>query len=375
MVEGDPGMGHTRGAANLRGIDLRYTTATSKLQGVDVQSDLGTTYGVRVHQVLNYVTVGATCGGIFAETGSASANIHITGNCYSISFSEGTAGPITVDGLLLGNITGRTLGNVTLNGTGTHTGNITVEQQNYGGTISINGTYGGMMSFTPALTGTVSLLGNLAGSVKVNGSLSGQVRINGSLLNGSQANDVWVTTTISPTGAIAVDYDGWDAGHDWAVGAVVRVGSTTYTRDNWVAPVYEITGCRGDLNNDAGVDFADINPFTLALNDAAGYATAFPGLGGSREWHGDANCDGAFNFGDINPFVNIVNAGECSVNCLGSDAVPEQTPATLAAALHAHVWPELRAGLLDLIEDYFNQESRADLRSYRQAVHAALAEG
>lgn len=59
----------------------------------------------------------------------------------------------------------------------------------------------------------------------------------------------------------------------------------------------------GDLNCDGSVNFADINPFVLALTDPAGYALAFPNCAIAN---GDINDDGSVNFGDINPFVALL---------------------------------------------------------------------
>jgi hypothetical protein len=59
----------------------------------------------------------------------------------------------------------------------------------------------------------------------------------------------------------------------------------------------------GDLNCDGAVNFADINPFVLALADPAGYAATYVGCPTSN---GDINADGSVNFGDINPFVALL---------------------------------------------------------------------
>ncbi len=64
---------------------------------------------------------------------------------------------------------------------------------------------------------------------------------------------------------------------------------------------------RGDLNCDDHVDFADINPFVLALNGQAGYEAQYPNC---YWFNADCNCDGAVNFDDINPFVALLAGGE-----------------------------------------------------------------
>jgi hypothetical protein len=56
----------------------------------------------------------------------------------------------------------------------------------------------------------------------------------------------------------------------------------------------------GDMNCDATVDTADINPFVQALSDPAGFALAFPDCHLSNA---DCNGDGHVDFADINPFM------------------------------------------------------------------------
>ena len=65
------------------------------------------------------------------------------------------------------------------------------------------------------------------------------------------------------------------------------------------APQYPL----GDLNCDGLVNFADINPFVLALSSSDGYAAAYPNC---DIMNGDCNQDGVVNFADINPFVALL---------------------------------------------------------------------
>ena len=63
------------------------------------------------------------------------------------------------------------------------------------------------------------------------------------------------------------------------------------------------TARRGDMNCDGLVNFADINPFVLALTGRAAYETSFP----SCHWmSADCNHDGVVDFADINPFVALL---------------------------------------------------------------------
>jgi hypothetical protein len=62
----------------------------------------------------------------------------------------------------------------------------------------------------------------------------------------------------------------------------------------------------GDVNCDGAVNFGDINPFVLALNDPAAYQAAYPDCPLANR---DINGDGSFNFADINPFVLLLSGG------------------------------------------------------------------
>ncbi|MBU0977249.1 MAG: hypothetical protein KKD18_02440, partial [Nanoarchaeota archaeon] len=65
---------------------------------------------------------------------------------------------------------------------------------------------------------------------------------------------------------------------------------------------------RGDMNCDSLVDFADINPFVLALSNPTAYGNTFPGCDITN---GDINCNGQFGFDDIDPFVACLTQGAC----------------------------------------------------------------
>jgi hypothetical protein len=59
----------------------------------------------------------------------------------------------------------------------------------------------------------------------------------------------------------------------------------------------------GDVNCDGLVNVFDIDPFVLALTDAAGYAAAYPACDLRTA---DLNYDGAVNGYDIDPFVSVL---------------------------------------------------------------------
>jgi hypothetical protein len=61
-----------------------------------------------------------------------------------------------------------------------------------------------------------------------------------------------------------------------------------------------------DLNCDGLINFDDINPFLLALNNPAGYAAAYPFC---NILNGDLNGDGVVNPDDIDLFVEVLSDG------------------------------------------------------------------
>lgn len=179
-------------------------------------------------------------------------------------------------------------------------------------------------------------------------------------------------------GAIAVDWDGWDSADTWASGAQIRVGATTYTENTYTARVYEITRCKGDMNNDGYVNWHDIDPFVAAQNisDPEVYEAAYPGLGGSMLFHADMNCDGVADWRDIDPFVARQNGccwEECGP-CPEEDAGGYMPPTELAEVLAAAIAPERYDVLLDLIEQLLINETDGGRQAYWASVYEALTQ-
>jgi hypothetical protein len=78
-----------------------------------------------------------------------------------------------------------------------------------------------------------------------------------------------------------------------------------YIADNLARGVFIFAfGPLGDTNCDGAVDFGDVNPFVLALNDIEAYGRAYPGCSPRSA---DCNNDGTLDFGDINPFVELLS--------------------------------------------------------------------
>jgi hypothetical protein len=110
----------------------------------------------------------------------------------------------------------------------------------------------------------------------------------------------WPTGTLTfhsaqPFNSVVVHYDAPPpTGGDW--GPVFLADNMIVTPQPTLLP--------GDLNCDGVVNFADINPFVLALSNPAAYASQYPNC---QILNGDINGDGAVNFADINPFVALLS--------------------------------------------------------------------
>jgi len=174
-------------------------------------------------------------------------------------------------------------------------------------------------------------------------------------------------------------YDGWDEADTWENGATVYVGANTYTGNTPAARVWEITECRGDMNNDGVINNGDSSPYVLALSDPSTYATSYPGLAGSRVWHGDCDTDGSFNNADTPYFVDIVTAGCCEPTyeeCFPGDGaspnggtMPDEVAALFAESIPEVLWDELLA----IVSDVAASED-AGIAAFWSDVYALLLE-
>jgi hypothetical protein len=348
---------------------------------------------------------------------AASAEITVGGNVTStgsVTVAQSVQRPVTVTGTCSGLVDLATLGNTTYPVSGA----VTVGGVASGGIVRVNSSLTGPLAVNQNLNGTVDIAGSptygggnasglitvggdVGGSLHVAGQLTSGIRINGSLLNGPNAYDIDVTGGMGSSGAITVDYDGWHAGHDWASGATVCVNGTTYTGNTPGARVYEITGCKGDMDNDEAVNWRDIDPFVAAMNQGTNYDALYPGLAGSRVFHGDINCDNFVTWADIDPFIALMN-GSCTLGCAGLEelelqssyslaatdgtsddagAPPPNTaagagysPAQTAALLYDNTTPANRALLGYLIDQNAATAPTTDLQDYWQTVASLLPE-
>ncbi|MBK8914838.1 MAG: hypothetical protein IPM64_09620 [Phycisphaerales bacterium] len=185
------------------------------------------------------------------------------------------------------------------------------------------------------LSGRISVLGSLEGLIRSERHLNEQIRVHGDLVSaGSPTERVHVADDLKWPAAITIDWDGCDDGDDWGANARVYIGGDiemsdagtisangAYSGNTPGHRVYEITCCRGDMDNTGDITNFDIDPFVEALTFPQDYDDNWPGLEGSRDWHGDCNEDAAFNNFDTDPFVCRVIAlsCECSESLLEGD--------------------------------------------------------
>jgi arylsulfatase A len=86
----------------------------------------------------------------------------------------------------------------------------------------------------------------------------------------------------------------------------------------------QASGLLGDMNLDGGVDFDDVGPFVLALNNPADYLAAF---GRRPTARGDFNRDGHVDFDDIPAMVTVLN----QLQAQQAERVPEPPSIALVA--------------------------------------------
>jgi len=97
-----------------------------------------------------------------------------------------------------------------------------------------------------------------------------------------------------------------DAGNDYydlvfaVAGKFADTGGLFYSEEHFYL---QVMGQPGDVNCDGLVDFADINPFVIALTDRPGYESRYAGC---NWYNADCNGDGKVDFADINAFVALV---------------------------------------------------------------------
>ncbi len=249
-----------------------------------------------------------------------------------------------------------------------------------GGNVSGKLSIGSLPGPTVGNPGTrFTVLGDVTGEIRIDNELGSVIEIFGGYgLNDSTLISVG---TIAETGAIAVDWNGYDAGDEWVTGAEIVIedapgGAVTLTGNNPDWQVYEVTECVADMNNDGIVNFNDVDGFTAAMVSIENYAAAYPGLGGSALYHGDMDRSGVINFNDLDLFVDCIVAGGCPTSAgeCGGERDGGRSPAQMAAALAGGVAPERQALLAEIIADHATRQRTAADRAYWDAVWTALTD-
>ena len=360
------------GATNVGEINLTNDQGASligNLAELRITGDLGSLAPTVIRNL-----TGAISANDFLDTVTIENNLTVSG---SISANDVT-GNITT-GRLLGNVSVNSLADLTVNDNtlAGSCGNITIAQS-YSGNISFARSYHGVIEIgtkqaaadltgnidvAALFSGNITVYGDLAvpgrvhskftsgsglrvhvlgsitgsgatdemieiGNTTTGGELVGRIAIDGALNDAATGDEIKVGS-LGTGGAIAINYDAAGSpGTDvWKSGATIQVGATEYTRNTPSARVYEITQCRGDMNNDERVDLddgdvaLDTGLWFKALTMSATYDSENPGLEGSRDWHGDADANGSFDSSDETRFGDLVAANCCEIapdiNCIG----------------------------------------------------------
>ena len=194
-INGDTGKpGHVYGASDVRWINLPTSqTAYSRLWWVRISGDLGAD-GMSNFDRIDLVQVG--------------------GDLYSGLKSIGMIGnDITISGNQYGPIQGTSVLNVTVEGPGPHSGNITIAST-YGRNISIAGSTSGNIAIAGSYTGSITIGADYSGLLSVARDSSGPVSIGqhlkGSIEIGAAADDDPDALIFS--GRITVTGDALDTG-------------------------------------------------------------------------------------------------------------------------------------------------------------------
>ena len=332
------------GASNLWEMNIDYNTAIppDDINGVIGKMWLSGSIG----------RIGSGVQKILAD--SADGEIKVGGTIIDGDALEvHTPGDVTIEGVLVNPVQGNIKiandysGTLTINHS--FSGDLMIGDPNdpnaaanLAGSISISGVNTGLVNVTGDSSGTISIGSNLnapgrividgdvsqsdpnvpvihigggvvgssasATPIVIGGELDGVLAIDGPLENvAPSAVEIQVGSLDTENlGAIAIDYDGWEDADDWAEGAVIKVDTNEYTENAPAAKVYRISKCKGDLDNDRGLDSTDQDLLDLSL---AAYAEDYAGLRGSYDYHADVDNDTYVTSADADALEWLVDEG------------------------------------------------------------------
>ncbi|MGE0482171.1 MAG: hypothetical protein AB7Q17_17055 [Phycisphaerae bacterium] len=331
---------NTPGAANVGSINLTNTSGvTGDLAELRITGDLGTpSVASEVTAITGVATVG---GDLVREFKSGSLSGTFTAGSIDETFKvTGThAGAITVSTITQ-------TGNIWLSGAGTHTGSVTVTGECRGsllaGTSGTSATVSGDWTVGGDLTGNIRICGTMNGVIDIGetvnqaadvpsrpiyiSTLNNVVRNRESLQpdpgtpGGTHDRDcdtdytgslrtVWIGA-MGDDGAVVIDWDDWDPGHNWNASAIIHKESADYTDHTPAEKLYRVTYCLGDMNNDGVLNSFDTDPFVEALTDPSGFDENYPPHAGSRVDHADCDCSGTVTNDDIDAYTELLFEGE-----------------------------------------------------------------
>ncbi len=254
------------------GISASSITGTITAAGVgthsgNITANPGNLTAVNIGGRMNgNISVGGSLTGSIAIAGPLGGKIEIGGSVAegrqiqvgSVLDGDTVRTGIGVGGDLGGTITVASLvGNgierdpgVFVGGDVSGTGKITVSGDGTYGWVAVNGAHNGEIAVGGDLSGyvrlgypsgaahngIVTIGGDLGGgtpqwsdpSARVYGTLNGEIRVLGALYRTASADyDIEVTSGLGTGGAIAIDWDGWDASDAWDPNATVQIGAQT----------------------------------------------------------------------------------------------------------------------------------------------------
>jgi hypothetical protein len=247
--------------------------------------------------------------------------------------------------------------------------------QDLTGAVTVGGDLSGSLTVGHDLTGTVTVYRDLRDPAAENDPnadlLNGHIIVAGSFKGPSGGGDALIYVHGEKTGPhpfFAVDYDGWTEGADWGTHARVAIMEyrgdfPIYSGNTPAAHVWEISECRGDIDNNDVWNLADSDALVEAIADPQAYAYHYPGLGSlapdpngewttgsSRGFHCDLDCSDSVDYLDLNAFmVAMTEDPNCFTDCPGSrGVVPNQAADLTAQQLLENVAVERYGNLWDL---------------------------
>jgi hypothetical protein len=169
------------------------------------------------------------------------------------------------------------------------------------------------------------------GTKTLGGGLNGTIAINGSFGNAILGGPEIVTQLIhhDERGAIAIDYDGWQFGDDWASGATIEEWDGMFPLRSYGLNdpdinvlnfgVFDILPCRGDMDHNNVLNSTDVAAWNLWIASPTNdFVDSYAGLEGSAPYHADVNCDMTVTSADVTLLESLIQFG---ITCCMEDCI------------------------------------------------------